>query len=98
MDKVSTILTIVKKASTLDGPEALLWAKKDADQEFNHYFVKIYPYITRIDTVIMKEIFALEGYTGYMIRVHLTAPVEDVKRLHTEAGVKVDVEVKAGVI
>ncbi len=85
--EVSTTLTIVKRAK----PEELLYAKQQADREFDHYFPKIHPYITRIEAVILREIFLAEGYVGYLIRVYVICPLEVVQEFHKAAGVHVDI-------
>jgi len=85
--EVSTTLTIVKRAPV----DMLLYAKQQADREFDHYFPKIHPYITRIEAVILREIYLAEGYVGYLIRVYVTCPLEIVQEFHKAAGVYVDI-------
>src|SRR5258708_34179048 len=98
--KISTTLTIVKTQSYIADqylaglPPALL-VKLDADEVLNRYIPQIHPYITRIESAYIREIFAAEGTIGYLIRVYVTCPLEIVKQFHKEAGVEVDVEVKA---
>ena len=85
--EVSTTLTIFKRAS----PDMLLYAKQQADREFDRYFPKIHPYITRIEAVILREIFTAECYVGYLIRVYVTCPLEVVQEFHKATGVHVDI-------
>ncbi len=90
--EVSTTLTIRQLTSPgVSEDLALLYAKQRADREFDHYFPKIYPYITKIETVIVREKYLPEGSLGYMIRVHVTAPADVVQAFHTAAGVHVDI-------
>ena len=91
--EVSTTLTIRQLTSMgVTEAQALLYAKQRADREFDHYFPKIYPYITKIETVIVREEKYLpKGCMGYMIRVHVTAPLEVVQEFHKAAGVHVDI-------
>ncbi len=85
--EISTTLTIVKRAPV----DALLYAKQQADREFDRYFPKIHPYITRIEAAILREFFLAEGYVGYLIRVYVTAPLEIVQEFHKAAGIYVDI-------
>ncbi len=85
--EVSTTLTIVRRAPC----DMLLYAKQQADREFDRYFPKIHPYITRIEAQILREIFLAEGYVGYLIRVYVTCPLEVVQEFHKATGVYVDI-------
>ncbi len=85
--EVSTILTITKRAPL----DALLYAKQQADREFDRYFEKIHPYITRIEAAILRESFLAESNVGYLIRVYVTAPLDVVQELHKAAGVHIDI-------
>ncbi len=85
--EVSTTLTIVKRAPT----DMLLYAKQQADREFDRYFPQIHPYITRIEVAILREIFLAEGSVGYLIRVYVTCPLELVHELHKASGIHVDI-------
>src|SRR6266567_7290669 len=85
--EVSTTLTIVKRAPV----DMLLYAKQQADREFDHYFPKIHPYITRIEAVILREIYLAEGHVAYLIRVYVTCPLEIVHELHKASGIHVDI-------
>ena len=89
--EVSTTLTIRKMARVEDGTRGLLEAKQAADREFDHYFPKIHPYITRIEAVILREIYLAEGHVAYLIRVYVTCPLEIVQEFHKAAGVYVDI-------
>ena len=91
--EVSTTLTIRQLTSTgVTEANALLYAKQRADREFDHYFPKIYPYITKIETVIVREEKYLpKGCMGYMIRVYLTCPLDVVQGFHKAAGVTVEI-------
>ncbi len=91
--EVSTTLTIRQLTSPgVTEANALLYAKQRSDRQFDRYFPKIYPYITKIETEIMREEeFLPEGSIGYMIRVYLTCPLSVVQEFHKEAGVHVDI-------
>ncbi len=75
----------------LEAIDMLLYAKQQADREFDHYFPKIHPYITRIEAVILREIYLAEGYVGYLIRVYVTCPLEIVQEFHKASGIYVDI-------
>ncbi len=86
--EVSTTLTIVQRVSlTFDSFDTLLYAKQRADREFDRYFPKIYPYITKIEAEIVREV----GIIDYLIRVYVTCPLEVVQEFHKAAGVYVDI-------
>jgi len=86
--EVSTTLTIVQHASSyLFSPETLLYVKWRADQQFDRYFLKLWPYITKIEAEIVRT---MDG-VGYKIIVHFTAPADVVQAFHTAAGVHVDI-------
>src|SRR5258708_9624096 len=81
------MLNIAKRARL----DALLYAKREADREFDRYFEKIHPYITRIEAAILRESFLAESNVGYLIRVYVTAPLDVVQELHKAAGVHIDI-------
>ena len=86
--EVSTTLTIVQRVSlTFDSFDTLPYAKQRADREFDRYFPKIYPYITKIEAEIVREV----GIIGYLIRVYVTCPLEVVQEFHKAAGVHVEI-------
>src|SRR6266702_7706126 len=89
--EVSSMLTIQKFASLDAGDIGILAAKRDADREFDRYFPRIHPYITRIEAAIIRELYAIEGYQAYLIRVYVTCPLPVVQELHKAAGVHVEI-------
>ena len=89
--EVSSTLTIQKFASIEAGDIGILGAKRDADRELDRYFPCIHPYITRIEAAIIRELYAIEGYQAYLIRVYVTCPLHVVQEFHKAAGVQVEI-------
>jgi hypothetical protein len=64
-------------------------AKWMAEQEYDAWFEKLHPYITRVEIVIIREMYADRGHVGYLIRVFVEAPASVVDAMHKAAGVEV---------
>src|SRR5260221_4680179 len=85
--EISTTLTISGYAFPSFEGENLLHLKQRADRQFDHYFQKLYPYITKIETEIERG----NSRMGYTIRVHITAPLDVVQAFHKKVGVHGDI-------
>jgi len=89
--EVSSTLTIQKFASIESGDMGILFAKRDADRELDRYFPRIHPYITCIEAAIIRELYAIDGYQAYLMRVYVTCPLHIVQEFHKAAGVHVEI-------
>jgi hypothetical protein len=52
------------------------WAKEAAEHEYDKYFEKLHPCITKVQIQILRELYAHKSQVGYLIRVYAEAGVE----------------------